>query len=157
MDLDGPALRHMADLTIALERECRLIEELHRAVLDQRDAMARGDAQAVDASIRAAGRALLTLQETRRSRAELLESLVGDASQPLSELEARFEPGLPESFLAARREVHRSATAVARDAWRNQEVLLGALKARDAMVQELLSGSRPILSPEPPPGSREEA
>ena len=28
MDLDGPALRGFADLTLALERECRLIEEL---------------------------------------------------------------------------------------------------------------------------------
>jgi hypothetical protein len=157
MDLDERALRRVSDLTTALERECRLIAELHRAVLSQREAVARGDGSAVEASIVAAGRALLTLQETRRSRAALLEGLVGDPSQPLSGLEAHFDPGLPVSFIAALREVQQSAIAVRRDIRRNEEWLAGALKARDALVQELLTGSRPESPPEAPFASREEA
>jgi hypothetical protein len=156
MDLDGAALRGVADLTLALERECRLIDELHRAVLQQRDAVARGDVPGVESSIRLAGRALLTLQENQRYRATLLQRLVGDPAQPLADLDARFEAVLPETFLAARRRMQSSATEVAEEVWRNQEVLLGALREREALLQELLTGSRPTPPAEPPPAARAE-
>jgi hypothetical protein len=158
MDLDGPALQGVADLTRALERECRLIDELYRAVLLQRNAVAQGDATGVESSIRLAGRALLTLQETRRHREALLRRLVGDPAQPLADLDARFDAPLPESFLAARRQVRSSATGVAQEVWRNQEVLLRALRERDALLQELLTGSRPVSTAgERPSGSTPEA
>jgi hypothetical protein len=156
MDLDGAALRDVADLTLGLERECRLIDELHRAVLQQRDAVARGDVPGVESSIRLAGRALLTLQENQRYRATLLQRLVGDPAQPLADLDARFEAVLPETFLAARRRMQSSATEVAEEVWRNQEVLLGALREREALLQELLTGSRPTPPAEPPPAARAE-
>ena len=156
MDLDGAALRGVADLTLALERECRLIDELHRAVLQQRDAVARGDVPGVESSIRLAGRALLTLQENQRYRATLLRRLVGDPAQPLADLDARFEAVLPETFLAARRRMQSSATEVAEEVWRNQEVLLGALREREALLQELLTGSRPTPPAEPTPAARAE-
>jgi hypothetical protein len=157
MDLDGPALRGVADLTVALEQECRLIDELYRAVLLQREAVARGDVTGVESSIRLAGRALLTLQETLRHREALLRRLVGDPAQPLADLEARFDAPLPESFIAVRRQVRSSATGVAQEVWRNQEVLLRALRERDALLQELLTGSRPLSTAgEQPPGSTPE-
>jgi hypothetical protein len=157
MDLDGPALQGVADLTVALERECRLIDELYRAVLLQREAVAQGDVTGVESSIRLAGRALLTLQETRRYREVLLRRLVGDPAQPLADLDARFDAPLPEAFLAARRQVRSSATGVAQEVWRNQELLLRALRERDALLQELLTGSRPVSSAEEqPPASTPE-
>ena len=94
MDLDGPALRGFADLTLALERECRLIEELRQAVLRQREAVPRGDLRGVESSIGLASRALLTLQENRRYRATLLHRLVGDPAHPLADLDRRFEVAL---------------------------------------------------------------
>jgi hypothetical protein len=153
VDLDGTALRGVADLTAALERERRLIEELRRAMLAQRDALAGRDGAAVEASIGAANRALLTLHETRRRRAALLLGLVGDSTKPLDELDAHFGHGLPESFVSARREVRLSAAAVAEEVWRNQEVLLSALRERDGLLQALLSGD-PLI---PPPPASEKA
>lgn len=150
MDLDGAALRGVADLTLALERECRLIDQLHRAVLQQREAVARGDVPGVESSIRLASRALLTLQENQRYRATLLQGLVGDPAQPLADLDALFETALPETFLTARRRMQSSATEVANEVWHNQEVLLSALRERDALLQELLTGSRPTPSTEMP-------
>ncbi len=150
MDLDQTALRGFADLTLALERECRLIGELNRAILQQREAVARGDVRGVESSIRLASRAILTLQETRRHRAMLLQSLVGDPAQPLADLDTHFGAALPETFLAARRLVQSSAADVAEEVWRNQEVLLGALRERDALLRELLTGSRPTSPAEPP-------
>jgi hypothetical protein len=148
MDLDGPALRGFADLTLALERECRLIEELHQAVVQQRRAVPQGDVRGMETSIRLASRALLTLQENRRYRATLLQRLVGDPAQPLAELDRRFEAALPETFLTARLRMQSSAAGVAEEVWRNQEVLLAALREREALLQELLSGSRPTVSSE---------
>ena len=150
MDLDGAALRAIGELTVVLDRECRLIDELHRAVLQQREAVSRGDQVGVESSLRLAGRALLTLQEARRHRATLLNRLVGDPAQPLADLDGRFETGLPASFLAARARVQSSAAGVAEEVWRNQETLLGALRKRDALLQELLTGSPPTPSEEPP-------
>src|SRR5918996_1878028 len=115
MDLDGAALRGFADLTLALERECRLIDELYRAILRQREAVARGDLLGLESSVGLASRALLTLQETQRHRATLLRRLVGDPAQPLAELDTHFDAALPETFLAARRLVQSSATEVAEE------------------------------------------
>jgi hypothetical protein len=156
-DLDGAALHGFADLTLALERECRLIGELHRAILRQREAVAQGDVPGVESSIRLGSRALLTLQETQRHRATLLRRLVGDPAQPLADLDTHFDAALPETFLAARRQVQSSAAEVAEEIWRNQEVLLGALRERDALLRELLTGSRPTAPVEPAPAATAEA
>jgi hypothetical protein len=157
MDLDGMALRGFADLTLALERECRLIEELRHAVVRQREAVPLGDVRGMESSIGLASRALLTLQENRRYRATLLQRLVGDPAQPLADLDRRFDTALPEPFLAARRRMQTTAAGVAQEVWRNQEVLLAALRERDALLQELLTGSRPTAPrSEPTPDARAE-
>jgi hypothetical protein len=152
MDLDATALRGFTDLTLAIEQEGRLLEALHQAVVRQREAVELGDLPGVESSVRLAARALLTLQEARRHRAAVLQRLVGDPAQPLLEIGARFESPLPESFLAARGSMRQSATEAAEVVWRNQELLLGALRERDALLQELLTGSRP--TPSEPPRAR---
>jgi hypothetical protein len=155
MDLDAAALRGFTDLTVALERECRLIGELRCAILRQREAVTRGDSPEVEASIRLASRALLLLQETQRYRATLLQVLVGDPAQPLADLDTRFDGVLPQAFVNARRRVRSSATEVGEEIWGNQGVLLGALRERDAMLRELLTGYRPT-SPADYPGATAE-
>ena len=157
MNLDGAALRGFADLTLALDRECRLVGELYRAILRQREAVAQGDVPGVEASIGLASRALLTLQETQRYRATLLQRLVGDPAQPLADIDTHFDAALPETFLAARWRVRSSATEVAEEVWRNQEVLLGVLRERDALLRELLTGSRPTAPAEWPAAATVEA
>jgi hypothetical protein len=143
VDLDAAAVRGIADLTLALDRERRLIGDLYRAMVRQRRAVARGDMAEVEASIRLATGALLTLQETQRYRATLLQRLVGGPGQPLQSLEAHCEAGLPEPFLVARRQLRRSATHAAEEVLRTQGVLLVTLREREAMLRELLTGSRP--------------
>ena len=156
MDLDGAAMRAIGELTIALDRECRLIDELHRAVLQQREAVSRGDQPGVESSLRLAGRALLTLQETRRNRATLLHRLVGDPAQPLADLDAPVRgQSAARRFSPHASGCCRAATDVAEEVWRNQQMLLGALRERDALLQELLTGSRPT-SAEDPPAARAE-
>jgi hypothetical protein len=149
MDLDATALRGFTDLTLAVEQERRLLEALRRAVPQQREAVVHGDVPGLESSARLAGRALLTLQEARRHRSAVLQRLVGDPGQPLLEIDTRFETPLPESFLAARSSMRRSATETAEDVWRNQELLLAALRERDALLQELLTGSRPARPGQP--------
>ena len=151
MDLDATALRGFTDLTLAVQQERRLLEALRRAVVQQREAVELGDVSGVESSVRLAGRALLTLQEARRHRAAVLQRLVGDPAQPLLDIDTRFEKPLPEPFLAARVSMRRSAAETAEEVWRNQELLLGALRERDALLRELLTGSRPT-PPEPPRG-----
>jgi hypothetical protein len=157
MDLDQAALRGIGELTLVLEREGRLVGELHRAVMQQRDAVSRGDQEGVESSLRLSGRALLTLQETRRHRGTLLHRLVGDPAQPLAELDARFESPLPAPFLAARERIQSAAAGLAEEIWRNQETLLGALRKRDALLQELLTGTRPTPPAAELPGATAEA
>jgi hypothetical protein len=155
MDLDATVLRGLTDLTLAVQQEGRLIEALRQAILRQREAVALGDVPGVESSARLAGRALLTLQEARRHRATVLQRLVGDPGQPLQDLETRFDSPLPERFVAARHSMRRAATETAEEVWRNQELLLSALRERDALLQELLTGSRPA-SPAPGPGATAE-
>jgi hypothetical protein len=81
---------------------------------------------------------------------------VGDPAQPLADLDAQFDAALPETFLAARRRVQSSAAEVAEEIWRNQEVLLDALRERDALLRQLLTGSRPTAPAEPPPAATAE-
>ncbi len=149
MDLDHAALRGFTDLTLAVRQESRLLEALRTAVLQQRQAVEQGDVAGVESSVRLAGRALLTLQEARRHRTAVLQRLVGDPAQPLVDIDARFDTPLPETFVAARGSMRRIATDTAEEVWRNQELLQGTLRERDALLRELLTGSRPT-APEPP-------
>ncbi len=143
MDLDVTALQGVADLTLALNRERRLIGELQRAMLQQRQAVGRADVSGIEASLRLASRVLLTIQETQRYRATLLQHLVDRPDERLEDLDGRFGAVLPDPFLDARRKLRTSATELAEAVWCNQGVLLDALREREAMLRELLTGSRP--------------
>jgi hypothetical protein len=142
--VNGDVLRAMDDLIEqsdgATDRECRVLEELRHAILEQREAVARGDTPSLDSSIRLAGRALLTLQENWGYRETLLRRLMDDAARSPGELDPRLEPALREAFLVARRRMQTLAAGVAEDVCRNQEVLLAALRERDALLLELLRG-----------------
>jgi hypothetical protein len=154
MDLDATAVRGFIDLALAVRQESRLLEALRGAVLQQREAVLLGDLAGLESSVRLAGRALLTLQEARRHRAAVLQRLVGDPAQPLLDIDGRFVAPLPDAFIVARSSMRRSATETAEEIWRNQELLLRALRERDALLQELLTGSRPT-SPGSPDATAE--
>jgi hypothetical protein len=139
------------DLTAALQRELRLIEDLRQALLRQRAGVAADDAEAIDTSVQVVGRTLLTLDSARRRRMEIVASLLGTEDAPLTQLERRLGGELPASLMAARAAVERAAAA-AQEVAINQQVLRRALEAGDAFLQQLFASTAdpmPAYAPGP--------
>jgi hypothetical protein len=128
----------LADLTRALELECRLIDDLRTALLRQREGIAADDPAMIEASVHAVGRTLLTMEEARRRRIALT-TLLGVGEVSLDELERTLGHLLPADFRAAREAVRRSAEATAREVAINQNILRRAIQAGDAFLQQLFS------------------
>lgn len=153
--------RRLDDLTAALAHELRLIDDLRQALLRQRAAVAADDPEAIESSVHAIGRTLLTLDEARRGRMALIALVTGNGAIGLADLEAHLGFTAPESFSAVRDAVRRAAEATARELAINQTVLRRALDAGDAFLQQLFSSTAdpmPAYSPgprnaEPQPGS----
>jgi hypothetical protein len=122
----APPLARFAELAGALDHETRLIGTLIAALRDQRAAVAADDAIAVEASVRAVSRALLTLSEARRNRLDLSAEVTGAADDSLD---------------APRRRLRAAAAEAAREVAINQAVLGRALAAGEAFLQQLLSGA----------------
>jgi hypothetical protein len=141
----------LAELTAALVHEHRLIEELREALVRQRAGVAADDPAAIEHSVHAIGRTLLTLEEARRRRVSLTALVAGRAGATLADLDASVET-LPAAFTAAREAVRRAAEATARDVAINQTVLRRALEAGDAFLQQLFSSAAdpmPVYAPGP--------
>ena len=137
----GEVAQRLGELTAALLHELRLIEELRTALLRQRAGVAADDRDAIEGSVQAVGRTLLTLEEARRRRTALTGFLTGNMSTELSELEQHVGCRLPAALQDARDAVRRAATAASQDARINQNVLRRALEAGDAFLQQLFSSA----------------
>lgn len=135
----GETALRLGELTTALTHELRLIDELRAALLRQRAGVAADDSEAIESSVQAVGRTLLTLEEARRRRTQLTAFLTGNHSSELADLERHLGCRLPEALQSAREAVRRAATAAAQDARINQNVLRRALEAGDAFLQQLFS------------------
>ncbi|HEU4587345.1 MAG TPA: flagellar export chaperone FlgN [Gemmatimonadales bacterium] len=146
----SPTDPRLDELRAALERELHLIEHLRQALLRQRAGVAADDAEAIDASVQAVGRTLLTLDEARRHRAAIVGSVLGSEDASLADLEQQVGGALPASLVAAREAVRRAADAAAREIAINQQVLRRALEAGDAFLQQLFASAAdpmPVYSP----------
>src|SRR5690349_19926737 len=86
---DPGAAERIDDLAEALGHEASIIEELRQALLRQRAGVATDDSDAVETSIHAVGRTLLTLDEARRRRASLT-ALVSGENTSIDRLESLF-------------------------------------------------------------------
>lgn len=140
---DAGASDRMDDLAQALAHEASIIEELRQALLRQRAGVATDDADAVENSIHAVGRTLLTLDEARRRRASLT-ALVAGANASIDKLEHLFGGVLSPELEAARTRVKRAALQTSQDLAINQHILRRALEAGDQFLQRLFSmGSDP--------------
>ena len=128
---------HLEALTRALEHECRLVEDLRRALLRQREGIAADDREMVEASVHAMCRTILVLEEARRGRIALTELLGGPV--PPADLEHTLAAVLPPSFRAARAALRAAAQATAREVATNQNCLRLTLQADDAFLQQLFS------------------
>src|SRR5712691_8249256 len=110
----------LGELTNALTHEQGLIENLHRALLRQREGVVADDSEAIESSVHAVSRTLLTLEEARRGRTALTALIVGEPGVALADLEDHLGVTLPASFTEARGRVRRTAEATALDVAINQ-------------------------------------
>jgi len=142
----------LEELAAALAHELRLIDDLRQALLRQRTAVAADDPDAIESSVQAIGRTLLTLDEARRRRGALVALVAGSDAVALADLESRLGFPLPAGLIAAREAVRREAEATTRELAINQTVLRRALEAGDAFLQQLFSSTvdpTPTYAPGP--------
>jgi hypothetical protein len=131
----------LVELGHALERETEIVDELRGVLIRQRQAVATTQADAVNVTVDAIGRILLTLEEARRRRATMTQSLTGDAATRLDRLEAALSMALPASVADSRRRLRESAASVAREVAINRDVLRRAVESGEAFLQALFSAT----------------
>jgi hypothetical protein len=136
-----PRHHQLQELAAELERETALVEQLRDALVQQRAGVAASSAEAVEASVDAVGRILLTLEEARRRRAALVGALAGDGPPALDRIEAALRAPLPATLEQARARLRRAAREVTMETAINREVLRRALEAGEAFLQELFSSA----------------
>lgn len=134
------------DLVAALDHETRLLDELRRALLQQRAGVASNDTGQIESSIQAMGRTLLTLNEARERRETLVRAAVGAPSSSLGDLENALSGTLPEAVHRARTSARRSGAAVAREVAINHHIVRRALDAGETFIQLLFSS---VADPNP--------
>lgn len=128
----------LTELSRALDHESRIVEELRDTLIRQREAVASTSADAVNATVDAVGRILMTLDEARRRRAVIVGALTGDPATRLDRLEATV-PEVPAELAESRRKWREAAATVAREVTINRGVLRRALESGDAFLQALFS------------------
>ncbi len=130
-----PAL--VSGLTDALSSERRLIEELVSAMHQQREAVAADDLAAIDDSVFAVQRILLTLGEARKRRRTLNTRLGQPESLALRDLIERLGPHATDALRTARDDLQAAAQRLAREVATNRQILREALTTGEAMVRTL--------------------
>lgn len=136
----------MDELAAALEREAALTTQLRDALSRQRASVAIDDVAAVLASCDEVSRLLMTLEESRRARGGAMRRLTGDATDPLTSLEARLGTTLSARLRDAREALRVAAGETATEAAVNHTVLRRAVEAGEAFLQTLFSTTN---DPEP--------
>jgi hypothetical protein len=140
----------------ALNTEARLLDELVGVLASQRSGVAGDDLAAVDDSVFAAQRVLLTLSEARRKRRTLLKIVTGSEDIPLAELEESLGPSLSDGVRDAGRRLRASAKDLAGELDRNRRILRGALRTGDKLIRALC-GATPTPGTYAAPGRSAEA
>lgn len=124
-------------LVVAIMNEQQLLSELRRALAQQRSGVATGDPATLEAASQAVSRAILTLDEARRRREQMVQLASNGRPVRLEHLEsvAGPVPGLAASRQALRAE----AEAAVRELGETQELLQAAIRAGDAYLQSLFA------------------
>jgi hypothetical protein len=124
-------------LTDALKSERRLIDELISVMKRQRSAVGDDDLQAVDDSVFATHRVLVTLSEARRQRRNL-NALIGQREDlGIHALDEALGPRMTPGLRMARDDLHSAARALSREVALNRRILREALACGDAFARTL--------------------
>ena len=133
----GRADAAVSAIADALRAEERLLGELVAIVRRQREAISNDDLDALDDSVFATHRLLLTLGEARRRRRALNE-LIGEGDDlSLDALGATFDHAPPPSVSDAMTSLAAVATTLHREVDMNRRVLRHAIDSGDQMVRVL--------------------
>ncbi len=132
---------------MAIMNELQLLSGLRRALAQQRSGVATGDPATLEAASQAVSRALLTLDEARRRREQMVQLASNGRPVRLEHLEsvAGPVPGLADARQALRAE----AEAAVRELGETQELLQAAIRAGDAYLQSLFASVTEAARPYP--------
>jgi hypothetical protein len=139
--IDGPSARRIQDLVETLRREEGHVRALRDSLIRQRGAIAKGEAEAVNASADEIGRILLACDAARAERMRIVGELTGMAPPPLDRLEEILGIPLPEPLERERTALRRAARDVAREASLNRTVIARAIETGEAFLQAIFSSS----------------
>jgi hypothetical protein len=124
-------------LTDALLSERRLVDELIAVLRRQRAAVGDDDLQAVDDSVFATHRVLVTLSEARRRR-RTLNTLIGQPEDlGIHALDEALGPRMTPELRTARDELFNAARSLSREVSLNRRILREALACGDAYARTL--------------------
>jgi len=142
-------------LTDALSTERRLLDELIAVMRRQRNAVGSDDLQAVDDSVFATHRVLVTLSEARRRRRNL-NMLIGQREDlGIHALEDALGTRMTPALREARDDLHGAARALSREVAINRRVLREALACGDLYARALAGASEaPVYGGQPNPNVR---
>lgn len=129
-------------LSDALLSERTLIDDLIEVVLRQRAAIAVDDLQAVDDSVFATHRLLLTLGEARKGRRSI-NAMVGCKEETgVKHLEEALGPWMTPRLRAAREELQIAAARLSREIGINRRILREAIANSDAFVRAVVGAPK---------------
>ena len=140
-------------LTDALKTERRLIDELISVMKRQRSAVSDDDLQAVDDSVFATHRVLVTLSEARRRRRNL-NALIGHREDlGIHSLDEALGTDMTDDLRSARDDLHIAARSLSREVALNRRILREALACGDAFARTLAGVSAaPTYAAQPTQG-----
>lgn len=144
------------ELVAALRVERKLIDDLIGVLRRQRAAVAEDDIGAIDDSVFAAQRILLTLAQARQRRRSLLHVMTGREEVGLAEFEGVLGPAATPTVLATRDELRASAETLGRELQTNRRILSGAIDAGDRLLRALTGRSTQSPSYQPPSAPEDE-
>jgi hypothetical protein len=125
----------VASLVEALTTERRLLDELRAVLSRQRDAVDADDLQAVDDSVFATHRVLVTLEEARQRRRHL-NTLIGEREDlGVHALDVVLGTRMTPALHAAREDLRNTAHALSQEVAVNRRVLRVALAMNRRRVQ----------------------
>jgi hypothetical protein len=126
----------------ALSSERTLIDELTDVVLRQRAAVAVDDLQAVDDSVFATHRLLLTLSEARKGRRSINAMAGCKEETGVKHLEDALGPWMTPELRTAREELQIAAARLSREIGINRRILREAIANSDSFVRAVVGAPK---------------
>jgi hypothetical protein len=130
-------------LTDALGSEARLLDELVNVMRRQREAVATDDLGAIDDSVFATHRILVTIGEARRRRRTLNHLLSDTEELALAEMDEALGPWMTPALREARDGLHSAALTLSKEVEVNRRVLSEALASGDGYMRTLYGSAEP--------------